>query len=110
MGGPFADKVFEYVHSMDGTPVFIGGSDEYGVPITLSALKENVSPQEIIDRYGGDVLKFGGDALLVLFSGPEHTARAAVACFEMRVLIERRWSTALTARFSTAKPAATMRP
>lgn len=31
--------------------LFIGGSDEYGVPITLSALKEGVTPQEIIDRY-----------------------------------------------------------
>ncbi len=53
---------------------------------------------EIIDRNGGDVLKFGGDALLVLFEGPEHTARAAAACFEMRTLIERRWSTALVKR------------
>lgn len=53
---------------------------------------------EIIDRYGGDVLKFGGDALLVLFSGSEHTARAAAACFEMRALIERRWSTTLVKR------------
>jgi class 3 adenylate cyclase/tetratricopeptide (TPR) repeat protein len=53
---------------------------------------------EIIDRYGGDVLKFGGDALLVLFDGSEHTARAAAACFEMRGLIERRWSTTLVKR------------
>ncbi len=31
--------------------LYIGGSDEYGVPITLSALKEGISPQEVIDRY-----------------------------------------------------------
>lgn len=31
--------------------LYIGGSDEYGVPITLSALKEGVSPQDVIDRY-----------------------------------------------------------
>ena len=31
--------------------LFVGGSDEYGVPITLSALKEGVTPKEIIDRY-----------------------------------------------------------
>ena len=31
--------------------LFVGGSDEYGVPITLSALKEGVTPTEIIDRY-----------------------------------------------------------
>ena len=53
---------------------------------------------EIIDGYGGDVLKFGGDALLVLFQGPGHTARAAAACFHMRTLIQRRWSTDLVKR------------
>ena len=53
---------------------------------------------EIIDAHGGDVLKFGGDALLVLFEGVEHTARAAAACVEMRALIERPWSTQLIKR------------
>ncbi len=53
---------------------------------------------EIIDDYGGDVLKFGGDALLVLFEGPQNTARAAAACFHMRTLIQRRWSTDLVKR------------
>jgi class 3 adenylate cyclase/tetratricopeptide (TPR) repeat protein len=53
---------------------------------------------EIIDEYGGDVLKFGGDALLVLFSGAESSERAAAACWRMRALIERRWSTALVKR------------
>lgn len=53
---------------------------------------------EIIDSCGGDVLKFGGDALLVLFDGPEHTERAAAACVQMRSLIERRWSTTLVKR------------
>jgi class 3 adenylate cyclase/predicted ATPase len=53
---------------------------------------------EVIDAYGGDVLKFGGDALLVLFTGDAATERAAVACVEMRDLIERRWSTALVKR------------
>lgn len=31
--------------------LFIGGSDEYGVPITMTALKEGVTAQEVIDRY-----------------------------------------------------------
>jgi methionyl-tRNA synthetase len=31
--------------------IFICGSDEHGVPILLRARKENVSPQEIVDRY-----------------------------------------------------------
>ena len=50
---------------------------------------------EIVDAYGGDVLKFGGDALLILFTGEDHTGRAAAACHQMRHLIQRRWSTPL---------------
>ncbi len=33
---------------------------------------------------GGDLLKFGGDALLHLFTGDEHAARAARSAFDMR--------------------------
>ena len=31
--------------------VFICGSDEHGVPITIAAEKEGVQPQDIVDRY-----------------------------------------------------------
>ena len=31
--------------------VFIGGSDEHGVPITLRAKKEGITPQDVVDRY-----------------------------------------------------------
>jgi len=30
---------------------FIGGSDEHGVPITIKAKKEGISPQDVVDRY-----------------------------------------------------------
>src|SRR5262245_22911552 len=33
---------------------------------------------------GGGLLKFGGDALLLIYDGPEHATRAARACFGMR--------------------------
>lgn len=36
------------------------------------------------ERHGGEVLKFGGDAILVLFRSPDHTLRAASAGFEMQ--------------------------
>jgi methionyl-tRNA synthetase len=37
---------------LKGEPVlYVGGSDEHGVPITLTALKEGVTPQDVIDRY-----------------------------------------------------------
>ena len=31
--------------------VFICGSDEHGVPITLTADKEHITPQDVVDRY-----------------------------------------------------------
>ncbi|HET7138031.1 MAG TPA: tetratricopeptide repeat protein, partial [Gaiellaceae bacterium] len=39
---------------------------------------------EVAYAEGGGLLKFGGDALLLLYTGPEHAARAARACFGMR--------------------------
>ena len=33
--------------------VMIGGSDEHGVPITIKAREEGVTPQDIVDRYHG---------------------------------------------------------
>ncbi len=39
---------------MNGQEVaFIGGSDEHGVPITLKAKNEGVTPQNIVDKYHG---------------------------------------------------------
>lgn len=37
--------------------LFVCGSDEHGVPITLKARKEGVSPQEIVDRYHNIIKK-----------------------------------------------------
>ena len=46
-----ADIYARYLR-LAGRPVtLIGGSDEHGVPITLKARAEGVSPQDIVDRY-----------------------------------------------------------
>jgi class 3 adenylate cyclase/tetratricopeptide (TPR) repeat protein len=37
---------------------------------------------------GGDLISFGGDSLLLLFSGPDHARRAATACYEMRAALD----------------------
>jgi len=42
---------------------------------------------DIAARYGGDVLKFRGDALLMVFEGGGHEARAACAALAMQRLI-----------------------
>ncbi len=40
-------------------------------------------------RYGGDTLTFGGDAILLLYSGDEHAARAVAASLEMLKQVDR---------------------
>ncbi len=42
---------------------------------------------DISERYGGDVLKFRGDALLLLFDGDGHEERAALAALAMQAFI-----------------------
>ena len=46
-----ADIYVRYLRLKGEEVIFIGGSDEHGVPITIQAKKEGISPQEIVDRY-----------------------------------------------------------
>ncbi len=46
-----ADIYVRYLRSKEEDVIFIGGSDEHGVPITIKAKNEQVTPQEIVDRY-----------------------------------------------------------
>lgn len=46
-----ADIYARYLRLMKEDVLLIGGSDEHGVPITIKARKEGVSPQDVVDRY-----------------------------------------------------------
>ena len=46
-----ADIYVRYLRLKKQEVVFIGGSDEHGVPITLRARKEGITPQDVVDRY-----------------------------------------------------------
>ncbi len=46
-----ADIYVRYLRLKKQDVLFIGGSDEHGVPITIRARKEGVTPKDIIDRY-----------------------------------------------------------
>ncbi|MEE1271965.1 MAG: methionine--tRNA ligase [Bacteroidales bacterium] len=46
-----ADIYVRYLRMMNEDVLFIGGSDEHGVPITIKAKNEGVTPQDIVDRY-----------------------------------------------------------
>lgn len=46
-----ADIYARYLRLKGEEVLLIGGSDEHGVPITIKAKKEGVTPQDIVDRY-----------------------------------------------------------
>lgn len=52
-----ADIYVRYLRLKGEEVLFIGGSDEHGVPITIRAKKEGVTPQDIVDKYHGIIKK-----------------------------------------------------
>ena len=46
-----ADIYVRYLRLKKQEVVFIGGSDEHGVPVTIRAKKEGITVQEVVDRY-----------------------------------------------------------
>jgi methionyl-tRNA synthetase len=46
-----ADIYVRYLRAQKRDVKFVSGSDEHGVPITIRAMKEGVSPKEIVDKY-----------------------------------------------------------
>ena len=52
-----ADIFARYLRLKKEDVVFIGGSDEHGVPITIRARKEGVTPQDVVDRFHSMIKK-----------------------------------------------------
>ncbi len=52
-----ADIYARYLRLTGKDVLFVGGSDEHGVAISMKAKKEGVSPKEIIDKYHGIIKK-----------------------------------------------------
>nr|WP_319272067.1 methionine--tRNA ligase [uncultured Draconibacterium sp.] len=48
-----ADIYARYLRLKNEDVIMIGGSDEHGVPITLKAKNEGITPQDVVDRYHG---------------------------------------------------------
>ncbi|CAG4991030.1 Methionine--tRNA ligase [Dyadobacter sp. CECT 9275] len=46
-----ADIYVRYLRSQGREVAFISGTDEHGVPITIRAKKEGMTPQEVVDKY-----------------------------------------------------------
>ena len=46
-----ADIYARYLRLKGRDVIFVGGSDEHGVPVTIRARKEGITTQEVVDRY-----------------------------------------------------------
>jgi methionyl-tRNA synthetase len=52
-----ADIYVRYLRLKKQDVLFVGGSDEHGVPITIRAKKEGITPQDVVDRYHSIIKK-----------------------------------------------------
>ncbi len=52
-----ADIYVRYLRLKGREVIFIGGSDEHGVPVTIRAKKEGITVQDVVDRYHGIIKK-----------------------------------------------------
>ncbi len=48
-----ADIYARYQRAQKRDVKLVGGSDEHGVPITIRAMKEGITPQQVVDKYHG---------------------------------------------------------
>ncbi len=77
-----ADIYVRYLRLKKEDVLFIGGSDEHGVPITIRARKEGCTPQDIVDRYH-NLIKKSFEEFGISFdiysrtSSPTHHAHAS---------------------------------
>ncbi len=56
-----ADIYVRYLRSTGKDVAFISGTDEHGVPITIRAQKEGITPQEVVDKYYVQIKKAFAD-------------------------------------------------
>ncbi|MBQ7551339.1 MAG: methionine--tRNA ligase [Bacteroidales bacterium] len=92
-----ADIFARYLRNNGKEVLFIGGSDEHGVPITIKAKREQTTPQAIVDRYH-NMIKQSFEELGISFdiysrtSNPTHHETAAAyfkKLYESGKLIEK---------------------
>jgi len=56
-----SDIYSRYLRLQGRDVVFVCGSDEHGVAISMKAKKEGITPQEVIDKYDGIIRKSFAD-------------------------------------------------
>lgn len=80
-----ADIYVRYLRANGEDVKFICGSDEHGVPITLRARKEGITPQEVVDKYHSIIKKvsrISGSALISITGHQKNSSRNSGGVFQ----------------------------
>jgi methionyl-tRNA synthetase len=70
-----ADIYTRYLRAQEKDVVFICGSDEHGVAISLKAKKEGISPKQVIDQYN-QLIRESFDSFGITFDNYSRTSRS----------------------------------
>lgn len=70
-----ADIYVRYQRARKRDIVFVGGSDEHGVPITIRAMKEGITPQDVVDKYHS-IIKDSFEKIGISFDVYSRTSKA----------------------------------
>lgn len=107
-----ADIYTRYLRLKGEEVIHIGGSDEHGVPITLKAKAEGITPQDVVDRYHS-IIKKSFEEFGISFdiysrtSSDIHTKTASEFsgnCMTREFLSRRRRSSIMMKRLSSSLP------
>ena len=79
-----ADIYARYLRLKGHDVAFICGSDEHGVPITIKAKNEGVTPQDIVDHYNDSMGHWRPKHKLGTYVWTPHLAAAYVCIEELR--------------------------
>ena len=101
-----ADIYTRYLRLKGEEVIHIGGSDEHGVPITLKAKAEGITPQDVVDRYHSIIKKsfeeFG--ISFDIYSRTSSDIHTKTACMTREFLSRRRRSSIMMKRLSSSLP------
>lgn len=70
-----ADVYARFQRNLGNDVAFICGSDEHGIPITIRAKKENITPQDVVDKYH-EIIKDSFEDLGISFDHYSRTTSA----------------------------------
>ncbi len=97
-----SDIYVRYLRANKKDVVFICGSDEHGVPITVSARREGITPQQVVDKYHkimGDAFKEFGVSFSIYSRTSSETHKQTASAFFRKLYDEGKFTEQVTDQY-----------